>query len=143
MGDASHRPSRSAVGHRADVRLMQSPATLDPPSSPFDLTDAQRSRAIVALVVAMLLLVGLGVVLDRVTTQSKIVLGLGIPRAVPFPREVRDDFARTDGTGLGRASTGQPWTMVKGAWGEQTGAAGVITPDPVSPSYTLDPVRSG
>ena len=120
---------------------MQSPATLDPPSSPFDLSDAQRSRALLALVVALVLLVGLGVVLDRVTTQSKVIVGLGVPRAVPFPREVRDDFGRTDGVSLGRAPTGQQWVPVKGTWGEQAGVAGVVTPDPVSPSYAL--VRAG
>lgn len=120
---------------------MQSPATLDPPSSPFDLTDAQRSRALVALVAALAVLVGLGVILDRVTTQSKIVIGLGIRPAVPFPREVRDDFARTDAASLGRASTGQTWAAVKGVWGEEGGAARVVTPDPISPSYAL--IRSG
>src|SRR5215218_5259348 len=114
---------------------MQSPATLDRPSSPFDLTDAQRSRAVIALVLALVLLIGLGVVLDRVTTQSKPIIGLGIPNAVPFPREVRDDFPRTDNTGLGRAATGQAWTPIKGTWGEDAGAAGVVTPDPISPSY--------
>ena len=72
-------------GPRVDVRLMQSPATLDPPSSPFDLTDAQRSRALIALVLALVLLVGLGVVLDRVTTQSKPIIGLGIPTRGAVP----------------------------------------------------------
>ncbi len=120
---------------------MQSPATLDAPSSPFDLTDAQRSRALVALVVAFALLIGIGVVLDRVTTQSKVIVGLGIPRAVPFPREVRDDFTRTDSVSLGRASTGQPWAPIKGTWGEDGGSAHVVTPDPVSPNYAL--IRSG
>jgi hypothetical protein len=120
---------------------MQSPATLERPSSPFDLTDAQRSRALLALVVALVLLVGLGVVLDRVTTQTKTIPGLGIPRAVPFPREVRDDFARSNPAALGRASTGQAWAAIKGVWGEDAGAAHVVTPDPVSPSYAL--IRSG
>ena len=120
---------------------MQSPATLEPPSSPFDLTDAQRSQALIALVVALVLLVGLGVVLDRVTTQTKHIVGLGIPRAVPFPREVRDDFATSNPAALGRASTGQNWAAIKGVWGEDAGAARVVTPDPISPSYTL--IRSG
>jgi hypothetical protein len=120
---------------------MQSPATLDRPSNPFDLTDAQRSRALVALIVALVLLVGLGVILDRVTTQSEIVIGLGIRPAVPFPREVRDDFVRTDAASLGKAPTGQTWAPVKGVWGEEGGAARAVTPDPISPSYAL--IRSG
>jgi hypothetical protein len=120
---------------------MQSPVTLESPSSPFDLTDAQRSRALIALVVVLVLLIGLGVVLDRVTTQSKPIIGLGIPNAVPFPREVRDDFATSSATVLARASTGQGWFPAKGVWGQDGGSAQVVTPDPVSPSYAL--VRSG
>jgi|SRR5689334_14594322 len=120
---------------------MQSPATLDPRSSPFDLTDAQRTRALVALVVALVLLVGLGIVLDRVTTQSKVVAGAGAPPAVPFPREVRDDFLRTSPNALTRTVTGQRWNPAKGVWGEGDGSARVVTPDPVSPSYAL--IRNG
>src|SRR5689334_16544859 len=97
---------------------MQSPTTLEPPSSPFDLTATQRSQALIALAVALVLLVGLGVVLDRVTTQSEHIVGLGIPKAVPFPREVRDDFARSIPASLGRAGTGQRWATIKGVWGE-------------------------
>ena len=81
---------------------MQSPATLEPRPSPFDLTESQRTRALVALVVVLALLVGLGVVLDRVTTQTKVLAGFGIPPAVPFPREVRDDFRRTGPNSLTR-----------------------------------------
>src|SRR4051794_21613501 len=120
---------------------MQSPATLDPRSSPFDLTDSQRTRALVALVVALALLVGLGVVLDRVTTQSKVIAGFGIPPAVPFPREVRADFRPTSATALTRTVTGQGWNAIKGVWGQGDGTARVVTPDPVSPSYAL--VRDG
>jgi hypothetical protein len=120
---------------------MQSPATLERPSSPFELTDAQRKQALVALVVVLVLLLGLGAALDRVTTQSKKIVGFGIPRAVPFPREVRDDFTRTDGARLPAASTGQRWDPIKGAWGEDGGTARVVAPDPISPSYAL--IRSG
>src|SRR6476659_1302815 len=120
---------------------MQSPATLDPPTSTFDLTDAQRSRALVALVVVLALLVGLGVALDRITTQSKFVPGALAPPAVPFPREVRDDFAVSAPAGLARAATGQRWSAVKGVWGAEGGTARVLTPDPISPSYAL--INSG
>src|SRR5205085_5242135 len=94
-----------------------------------------------ALVVVLVLLIGLGVVLDRVTTQSKPVIGLGIPNAVTFPREVREDFVTSSATVLTRASTGQGWFPAKGVWGQDGGSAQVVTPDPVSPSYAL--VRSG
>jgi hypothetical protein len=120
---------------------MQSPATLDPPASPLDLTDAQRARALLALVLAVVLLVGLGVALDRITTQSKPLIGFGIPPAVPFPREVRDDFTTSGPAGLARASTGQRWNAIKGQWGSGDGTARVVTPDPISPSYAL--VNSG
>jgi hypothetical protein len=121
---------------------MQSPAApLDAPSSPFDLSASQRSRALVALVVVLVLLIGAGLALDRVTTQTVVVPGAAIPAAVPFPREVRDDFARTMPGGLGRAATGQRWGTIKGAWSSGEGAARVVTPEPAAPSYAL--IRAG
>ena len=74
------------------------------------------------------------------TTQSKVIVGLGHPAAVPFP-------ARCATTSPDRRreprprETGQPWAPIKGIWGEEAGAAGVVTPDPISPSYAL--IRSG
>jgi hypothetical protein len=121
--------------------------TLTPPPAAVaadDLTDWERSRALVALVVVIVALVGAGLALDRVTTQSETVPFAAVPRAVPFPRTV-DAPLDTPGAegGLGRATTGQQWADAAGQWTAGADGARVVTPAPAGPSYALIRVNRG
>ncbi len=71
-----------------------------------DLSAHERRLALIALIVALVVLLGTGAVLDRVTTKKALTPVAVIP-AVPFPRTVTDDFATRPGPGLGRAPTGR------------------------------------
>ena len=70
-----------------------------------DLSERQRSTALVAFIVAVVALLGLGFGLDRLTTQTSHVVV--VPAAVPFPRTMTDAFAKRPGPGLGLAPTGE------------------------------------
>ena len=103
-----------------------------------DLTPDERSRAVIALVVVLVLLVGLGVVLDRVTTQKKrLFFGPAAFAAAAFPRELRDDFQARTGPGLGTATTGQHWTEINSTWAAGNGLAGATKNDGLRRAYAL------
>jgi hypothetical protein len=108
---------------------------------PWDLTSTQRTKALVSLVVVLGLLAGLGVGLDRVTSSSRKVLP--IASAVPFPREITDDFAARPGPGLGAAPTGQHWGSARGVWGVSGDGAGVVTMAPLGSALALVRVGRG
>jgi hypothetical protein len=107
-----------------------------------DLSSRERSIAIGALVVAVIFLLGVGAVLDRVTTQSQPAVAV-IPPAVPFPRTVVDDFPTRPGPGLGLASTGQRWTAVRGQWAIGNGTAELVGPAPLGADFALVRVGRG
>lgn len=109
----------------------------------FELTHDQRRRAGVALLVAIVVLVGIGLGLDRVTTQTKHFVGEFAPSAVPFPRSVRDDFRRSTPLTLGSAATGQRWSPLKGVWGADQGTARLTRPVAGQPNYALVNVGAG
>lgn len=122
--------------------------TVAPPArraASYDLTPAERTRALIALAVALVLLVGIGVVLDRVTDQTKILPSDLLPSAVPFPRTVADPLTtnRSQRGGLGRATTGQRWIPLKGTWTEGPDGAFVAGPEPGQPNYALVRVGRG
>ena len=103
-----------------------------------DLAPDERSRAVIALVVVIVLLLGLGVVLDQVTTQKKrIVFGPTAFAAAAFPRELRDDFQTRAGLGLGTATTGQHWTEINSSWAAGNGLAGATTNDGLRRAYAI------
>ncbi len=107
-----------------------------------DLTAHDRRLALVALIVALVVLLGVGAVLDRVTTKKALMPVAVIP-AVPFPRTVTDDFATRSGPGLGAAPTGQRWNAVRGQWAMADGSARVATPAPLGSSVALVRVGRG
>jgi len=105
----------------------------------FELTAPQRRHAVVALVVTLVVLLGAGLVLDRVTTQTTILPGTFVAPAVPFPRDVKDSLVpdATPRPFLGRAATGQPWQAVKGVWTVDASGAFVSQAIPGQPSLAL------
>ena len=117
---------------------MQTPAMVSGASraDTADLSSRERSVAIGALIVAVVLLLGVGAVLDRVTTQSKPFVAV-VPPAVPFPRTVVDDFPTRPGPGLGLASTGQRWAAVRGQWAVGDGTAELVAPAPLGADLAL------
>lgn len=122
---------------------MQTSTTLGHAPGPFDLTDRQRVRALVALVVALVVLLGAGILLDRVTTQRTVLPGAFVPPAVPFPREVADGFANRAAGGLGLAPTGQRWVTGLSRWSAADGTARVIAPAPAGSSNAVIRVGRG
>ena len=103
-----------------------------------ELTPDERSRAVIALVVVVVLLLGLGVVLDQVTTQKKrVAFGPATFAAGAFPRELRDDFQARTGLGLGTATTGQHWTEINSSWAAGNGLAGATTNDGLRRAYAI------
>jgi hypothetical protein len=111
----------------------------------FDLTPGERTRALVVLAIVLVLLLGVGLTLDRVTSQTHLPPGAFVPSAVPFPRTVSDPLTTSRSTrrGLGVAPTGQRWLAVKGVWGEGPDGARVITPVVGQPDYALVRVGRG
>ena len=118
------------------------PTAAEPASvGPWDLTPPQRTKALVCLVVVLGLLAGLGVGLDRVTTSTRKVVP--IAAAVPFPREITDEFAARPGPGLGTAATGQRWSSPRGTWGVSGDGAGVVAMAPLGSALALVRVGRG
>ncbi len=111
-------------------------------SSGSDLTAHDRRLALVALIVVLVVLLGLGAVLDRVTTNAVATPAVA-PPAVPFPRTVTDDFATRPGPGLGRTPTGQRWAAVRGEWVMADGSARVAVPAPLGSNVALVRVGRG
>ncbi len=111
------------------------------PSDPLDLTPHQRSRALIAFVVVLVGLLGLGFGLDRLTTQTTRVVF--VAPAVPFPRTMTDDFAARAGAGLGRAPTGERWNAARGVWAVSDGTAGPVAMAPLGSAVALLRVGRG
>ena len=107
-----------------------------------DLTAHDRRLALGALIVALVVLMGAGAALDRITTK-KLVIPPAVVPAVPFPRTVTDDFATRPGPGLGTASTGQRWNAVRGIWAVSDGSARLAAPAPIGTNVALVRVGRG
>ncbi len=106
-----------------------------------DLTTRQRTTALIAFIVVIVLLVGLGIGLDRVTSSTR--KEVAIAAAVAFPREVTDDFAARSGLGLGNAATGQRWGSARGVWGVAGDGARVVSMAPLGSALALVRVGRG
>ncbi len=109
--------------------------------APWDLTSAQRSKALIALLVALVFLAGLGIGLDRVTTNTH--RALPVASSVPFPRDITDAFAARPGPGLGVTATGQHWSTPRGTWGVAGDGAGVVAMAPLGSAVALVRVGRG
>ncbi len=107
------------------------------PTADSDLTAHERSRAFVALVVTIVLLVGVGVALDQITSQHRRLPFASVPKAVPFPRTVESPLTGSRGPGLGTAATGQRWGTPAGLWGAGPDGARLEIAAPTGSSYAL------
>ena len=106
-----------------------------------DLSERQRSTALVVFIVAVVALLGLGFGLDRLTTQTSHVVV--VPAAVPFPRTMTDAFAKHPGPGLGLAPTGERWSAARGVWAASDGTAGPVAMAPLGSAVALLRVGRG
>lgn len=96
------------------------------------MTDSRKNpvadvRVIGGVLLALVAVVGIALVIR--SNQSDSVVSADAPSEI-----AEDDFKRDDSTdALGAASTGQPWTAVKGIWGIKDGAAVLASGNPDGP----------